>query len=420
MHKVTVKPPLNQKHYVLFYPSQQLGGAELLFSRLADKLARRGHSVTILDSEKKIIANNSRETTVCCRVVKLDIPIVVECDYFIAFASHLTSLYRYVKLNDDCKMLFWSVHPLNAIFLIPRYGEKVYTFGLNFLRVVNLIFFNSENRVRKRIISELVDADGFVCMDGENILLLTQYYKIEKEFKLIPVPIVLPVAAAPRKKLSDDGYINLAWYGRLCDFKVYPLIYLISQLALIKEKFNLNLIVIGDGPLRDLVECAVKKAGINASFRGDVPNSVAIKTLYDEVDIVFAMGTSALEAGAMGIPTVLVDASYRPIKFNYLYSWLHQTKQFTLGRLIKKSSVKSGKSVEEIIWEALLNYSFQADANLKYVKNNHNIENIVQIIEESCERSAMTSSIFLGLTKYQRPLLIHIANYFHRLILRLK
>ena len=41
------------KSFALFYPSQEIGGAELLFARLAAKLAERGHKVTIIDSEKK-------------------------------------------------------------------------------------------------------------------------------------------------------------------------------------------------------------------------------------------------------------------------------------------------------------------------------------------------------------------------------
>lgn len=412
--------PAKSRRFVLFYPSQELGGAELLLSRLADILSGRGHQVTVLDSEKGIIAKNILDPAVKCLTARIDQPVFIECDHFITFASHLSSLRRYVNPNENCNVVIWSVHPLNAIFLMPRCGEKVFQISIDFLKFLNRCFFRSEVNVREKALNSLVGSDAFVCMDAENARVLSHYYGIKNDFRFIPVPVSLPNKERHKSKLKNSAFITLAWYGRLCDFKVHTLVYLITQLGKVKDQFNLRLIIVGDGPLRGLVERAVVAAGIAADFKGTMQNDAAAVLLNQEADVVFAMGTAALEAGAMGIPTVLVDASYKPINFPYRFSWLHQTKQFTLGRFVNKSSPIRGVTVEGILKDAIVNYYEHAKASCKYVQCNHEINHVVDLVEVSCNQSKMSLARFHDLTDYKKPLSIRVAKYFRNLMLNLK
>ena len=98
---------INQKkRFALFYPSQELGGAELLISRLAEELSERGNCVTVLDSDKGIIRDNIKNKGVFCLTVSCDHPVSIDSDYLIVFASHLSSLGRFVNSNDNCRVLF--------------------------------------------------------------------------------------------------------------------------------------------------------------------------------------------------------------------------------------------------------------------------------------------------------------------------
>ena len=43
------------------------------------------------------------------------------------------------------------------------------------------------------------------------------------------------------------------------------------------------------------------------------------------------MGTAALEGAKLGIPTILLDISYKSIKSEYNYRWLYERDGKTLG-----------------------------------------------------------------------------------------
>lgn len=384
-------------------------------ARLSDKLSDRGHNVTLIDSEKQIILKNSISAKINKLTLKKSQPIVIDCDYVIAFASHLSILREYVCSSRDCKVLFWSVHPLNAIYLMPRYGEKIFQMGINFLKITNWIFFKSEDNVRKKVLNSLIEQKAFVCMDAENSRMLDKYYGIAEEVSFVPVPVEIPSEVKWDQKNEKKQFINVIWYGRLCDFKVYGLIYLISEMGKLKNKFKINLIIIGDGSLRYLVEGAVASAGISANFRGSMPNLDAKNLINSQADIVFAMGTAALEAAAMGIPTILADASYSRIDFAYKFSWLYQTKQFTLGRFINRSTPVHGYSISEIMQEIQVRRNVHAKASFEYVKQNHEINTVASLIEKACCQSSMLLSNFSELTVYRRPMIIRLAKKFRKL-----
>lgn len=408
---------INQKkRFALFYPSQELGGAELLISRLAEELSERGNCVTVLDSDKGIIRDNIKNKGVFCLTVSCDHPVSIDSDYLIVFASHLSSLGRFVNSNDNCRVLFWSVHPLNSIYLFPRLGEWLFQGDINYLKIVNRILFSSEVGVRSRALNELIRANAFFCMDGENSRVLNLYYGLDGGGKFIPVPV--PISGCPlgKRDFQESGIITIAWYGRLCDFKVHALVYLIYQLKFLERFYRIKLLVIGDGPLKSKVERAIAETGLSVCFKGTMTNAAAQKLLYEESDIVFAMGTAALESGAIGIPTVLVDASYKPIDFNYGFQWLYQTKEFTLGRFIKKSDAMAGVSLDALLRDACDDYKRHSVASFDYVRSNHDISNVVNLLERYCEESEMSLAKFIRVTNYKGAFLLRAARYVRKLL----
>ena len=117
--------------------------------------------MTVLDSDKGVIFDNLQNPTIVRRIVSIDNQISIDCDFLIAFASHISSLRRYIHPNENCNVFFWSVHPLNAIFLMPRYGEKLFDIGLAVLKLFNQCLFLAENRVRSKALKSLLESDAF-------------------------------------------------------------------------------------------------------------------------------------------------------------------------------------------------------------------------------------------------------------------
>ena len=68
-------------------------------------------------------------------------------------------------------------------------------------------------------------------------------------------------------------------------------------------------------------------------FHGNLKYKNLINLLNNSVDLSFAMGTSALDSAKIGIPTVLVDYSFKKIK-NYKFRWIFDTQNFDLAHEI--------------------------------------------------------------------------------------
>lgn len=402
---------MTNRSYVIFYPSAELGGAEILFARMADQLAGRGNNVTVIDSKNEIIIKNLTNKRIKIIIIKDDLPKTVSCDFIIAFASNIANISKYINPKSSGKLLFWSVHPFNSIYLPPIVGPKLVHFGLGWLKAVNKLLFNSEDKVRKSAIQALLLENSFVCMDGENAKIISNYYNIDTKYNYIPIPVYLKEYPSDNIIKSTEQ-ISLFWYGRLCDFKSHSLIYLIEKLSeLNKSSVVVRLTVIGDGPYRALVEKVAVKRGVAVTFVGAMPNSEAVALLKNKADAVFSMGTAALEAGALGIPTILAGASFGPIKFDCQFDWLYNTSNFTLGFFVKKEIKSNGLSFKELIYELQNNLNKHANMSQQYVNINHNIYHVVDLVEKHAALSKMDFYRFSIITKYKRPLLTRIAKY---------
>lgn len=403
------------KTFALFYPSIELGGAEILFSRIADSLSSMGASVVVVDGDNGIIEKNVSSTKVSFVTTRLDSPAQVNADYCISFASHINSLSRFVTLNKNCRVVFWSIHPLNSIYLPPLIGERIYALGLNHLKLLNLIFFRKETAIRSRIIRALYEKKAFYCMDGESTRLINLNYGSEYNFDLIPIPVLIKSFNLETPPKKSNKSITLVWYGRLCDFKVHSLAYLMTKINDSTHKPHIKLIIIGDGDYRTYIEELAAKTEVDVNFLGTLTNKEATSFIERDADVVFAMGTAALESAALGIPTVLMDASYATMNFPYGFSWLFETKQYSLGMLVDRKSPYRGMLFDDLIDELSTSGGTAARACFEYVSRNHRIERVADLLCESCERSSMSFSEYAKISCYRKPLLIRIAAWLYSL-----
>jgi glycosyltransferase involved in cell wall biosynthesis len=399
------------KSYVLFYPSIELGGAEILLSRLANKLAERGNSVTVLDSNNNVIIRELSNPNIKAVVVQYCSPVHVSCDYIIAFASHISNISKYIDATSQGKLLFWNIHPLNNIYLPPLIGTKLFQLGICWLRFINLFLFNSENNVRKLALLALLKESAFVCMDGENASIINKYYRVNNIYDFIPIPVYTDKYPTNYNNQLKKN-VSLYWYGRLCDFKSHSLIYLIEKMSELQSSSDFVILtVIGDGPYRNLIERIAIKRGVKVLFVGTLPNYESLELLRKNATAVFAMGTSALESGALGIPTILAGASFGRINFNYRFNWLYNTSNYTLGVFAKKENKLNGMSFNELIYELFNNIDKHASQSREYVEKNHNIDHVVDLVEKHASLSKMDFKSFAVITKYKQPLLIRLAKY---------
>jgi len=94
------------------------------------------------------------------------------------------------------------------------------------------------------------------------------------------------------------------------------------------------------------------------------------------------MGTSALDGAKMGIPTILIDASYNDFSSDYKYRWIFQTNELVLGEMINPKTIEfqGNYSFSEIIKLLQNEYEILSDKCYNYVLDYYDIEKIVQKI----------------------------------------
>ena len=116
-----VRLDCNEKKIAFFYPSYQLGGAELLYCRVADYLTKlNGWSAFIIDYEGGFLAKYACKNNIEIIVYNDGEKVSAkDIDVLIAPPSFIYRVCRSVELKSECKIIFWSIHPHNIESLLP-------------------------------------------------------------------------------------------------------------------------------------------------------------------------------------------------------------------------------------------------------------------------------------------------------------
>ena len=106
------------------------------------------------------------------------------------------------------------------------------------------------------------------------------------------------------------------------------------------------------------------------------------KFLKEETDLLFAMGTSALEAGNCSVPTIVLDISHTKLTSNYNYKWLYEIDGYNLAEVVHKRFLGTGThKIENVINEIFSNKDHIGELCKNYVKMNHDSESIFKNLE---------------------------------------
>lgn len=374
----------------LFYPSKELGGAEMLFARIADHFQDQGLDITILDSDKKCIVSNVINTNIKREIITKGEPIYLSEGILITFGSLFADLPLWVDNSSPIKLCFWCVHPFNLFFLAnTQFSNNFHLKYPRIFRFVELLLFRNIYLNRKNQLSYLSTHEGITFMDEENFIWPNRHYRLKMERKFLPVPIVIesfnPIAI--RNKLVNDK-ISIYWVGRVVDFKYFSLKYLINEINKSSFKNEIQLKIVGDGPFLNNIEDDLKMTSFDYSMLGNVCNSDLQKYLLNEASLVVAMGTAALEGANCSVPTILIDPLNDKTIKTYKLKWLFETVNYNLGSYENAKSNK-GNTFDDKIIELKSNGFEIAKKNHQYSSMYHSMNQV----SEKLLRYAMNSKV---------------------------
>lgn len=369
------------KKIAFFYPSRNIGGAQLLFARLAVFYLQQGIPVLIIDYEDGFILNYIFEQNYHPQfIIFNDLPIQIEDE--VCLIQHLSAIHTFSKilhLPPTSTLIFWSIHPHNILSLFrwtPIYTRVSYKFSKYFTS----FFEPFRKRKIQSLLSDLFSKNALYYMDKSNYETSKEIGLLNKKCDYIPIPIIEKNYQKDRKNFEVT---NFAWIGRITDSKINSFNYIVSGLSEIAKVRNITFNVIGQGD-KSIVN-SIKN--IKVIDHGIIQNDDLTHLLVSNIDCVFAMGTSVLESAILKIPSVLVDLSKTKFPQYYKFRWIFETSGFSLGSEAKRSKGTIGfNDICKVVFDPE-EYDRISEECYLYTKNNHNIgstaEKLLRAVKES-------------------------------------
>ena len=368
-----------------YFPYHEVSGVPLLFARMANTLIKNSDvkKIVVIDYSNGAIARNLIDSPLISLLPFEDgKKITAPEDCILIMQAILPySMRSELIILPQTRVVFWNLHPDNLVpVLLPfPYLRNLQNRYFSLYKILLFLFFKPNLRRLREFVQLCIDKKALWFMDQPNFDKLCKYLFIE-----LPNVIFLPVPSVPvadtipiRLRSNDFDKLNFCWAGRLCDFKSHLLIYTIQKLSKLSEerKLNIKYYVVGVGPFEEQIRALkVNNTYFSLIMKGGLDPAELDRFLLEEVDVLTAMGTSALEAAKFGIPTILMDISYYPITFDYKYRWLHCTKYFDLAHdITAKDKEENNDSLNMILDSLLHNYSYLSNSAYEYFMKNHNI-----------------------------------------------
>jgi glycosyltransferase involved in cell wall biosynthesis len=362
---------------VFYFPSLRVGGVQTLFIRLANAISKT-RKVYYIDYEGGYATSKlNKEVTVLIYSEEklLKIP---RHSVLILQSNHLIKPVKNIELNSDVKLFFWQLHPVSPYVLFPYFS----TINLD-SQIVHTIFYK-HFVATNTLIRKAMEKSAYYFMDQSNIDSSKKVYD-GKEFEILPL---FMGTQSPIKWINRDNkaQLKIIWFGRLeLGFKSNILERLIEDANNYNAKIVLT--IIGDGDAQpELEELCRSKKNLKVEFLGSLLGAELENTLLD-CNIVFAMGTCAVQAASYGVPTVCLDFSYSKISNNYRYRWLHETSGHSLGYLMVGDNFpkENQYTFEQLITAVQSNPVLISEKSSAYIADNYmkDVEHYIQTFESS-------------------------------------
>ncbi len=360
-----------------------VGGVTSLLITLIEELCKRDHPVLLVNFKDGLIANE---------LSKLGVNPPIED--FNAFRKG--ELKHIFSENDVCiitsfKEVYYQLFAINPRILYFNVDGRLaqaasYKFGMQ------------RKSASEKLVIELIEKKTLLLMDdtGVNDMLREFNYTIKNPI-FAPIPVKVPRNNNYRNDLGNK-ILRIAYVGRAVDWKITPLKKLLDDIKsfpsevrssikvtiLVDNIDNLKLLL----PLNDYVQ-----NGISISIYEKVPPTELQAFLLDKADILFAMGTAALDGAKYGIPTLLADYSKQPFPKEYRYIWMYETKCYSLGHNLLDGTrdLSAGVSLREVVemsFDSKFYLKEQSRLCYEYVLTKHSVGNVVNELINAAKGSA--------------------------------
>lgn len=365
------------KRIVLMYDgaSSLYAGAEVFFINVATELSRRGFGITLVDLPNSIIPRHLHEHGIPFEFVPFKkgrgIKIEGRQDYLMVTNTKIFHCCR-LKLNRDCKVL---VVEIDKDFWDDRYKDKS-------------LFGWLSNLTMRKWRQCLINNGGLAVLESSAVELAAgRGYRNAGRMKCVPL-MVPPVPEHARvRQLRKGRQLRFLGIARDAAYKIAPLAYFFPKIKA----------MLPDATFRFVTHNPTHASEIFAGFGVDfveclpgMPPSALNAFIDTQADCVIAMGTTSLNAAALGIPTIVADASNEWPYPTDRFRWIHNSHE-NLGEYITgKDKPSYGIAVSEAVLALRNDYAGLSEAAIRFVEKNHSPDVFASAIQEALEASNMS------------------------------
>lgn len=386
--------------------SKNIGGAQLLFARMAEFLVNNGEKVHIIDVNDSFIVNYLTTKQLEFRFTlasQIDKTKLSDNDLLVLSLSYLSHFRNFIEPDENCKIVFWDLHPY-ALIESTAFSIVYKKMGNSSISQLAAYFERGFIKKMKKFISYGTSNNSVYFMCKHNFDLNNNLFNLNIEPIFLPIPIPIPISnnfvnAKPLNEQIDEELItiNLCWLSRIDEDKLPILLLLLEDIIdfnLKSEKFKIQLHIIGNGNAFVALGVKIKELNIAVKLPGVLFGEELDLYLNKFVELGISMGTSALEFGIRKIPTVLVSSTtaYNFFKNrNKRYIWLPESSGYDLA--IDQSYIRSECcKLSGIIDNYLQNNIQLANSCHQYVKRNHSLNEVFSRFLYLTSQSSLTYS----------------------------
>jgi len=365
-----------------FFPYKEVGGVSVLFLRLSEYIVEKyGITCYIVDYPDGYMSRNVIKHPLVHTIHLRNgaLTKVPEDTILVMQAGYPFNINPELSVKGETRTVFWVLYPFNLMPLYIKPLLHIQSKNTILHKFIMNMFQISLKRKTLKLIDTMMKKKSLFFMDKTtlNITLDRLGAKINEPI-FVPVPCDDAILAErPVIKIKDSSCLSFCWIGRIEDFKTNILIYTIQKLNEYanRKKIHILMHIIGDGKEVGLIR---KLDLYNQWFKiinlGELSRKSLKIYLKNKVDVVTAMGTSALEGAQLGIPTILLDFSYGPICGDYRFKWLYESTGYCLGEAITKGHCEENNNTLDNAIDTLLNnYSQISDRCYDYYLRNHSM-----------------------------------------------
>lgn len=364
----------------LYFPSRSVGGSENLFFRMGLILIREGHQLSVIDFNDGYLVNELKgqnaqfEHIVCDERREATLPDGLE----LLLVNNFDFLeLRKIRSNDhDMRLIVWEVHKCFYEFIKPskKITSKIYS------------------RLMGCILRHILNLNGLVVLENDAKKILIQgRFKGLDNLPIVPIPI--DVNSSVKRSHSRVGVKCLASIGRAVDWKIIPTAEMFRVL-MESHRFDRYVFLTDDTEAAKVMWKQLNPSSFDqVEFIEGYHGAELDEYLLENVDIFIGMGTSVLEAGKLGIPSIIIDSGEAPYPENASVRLLCYNGNDNLGTLEPKvGGEHTISSAVELIMKEHLMYS---DLTQEYVDNFHSYGKVYESFIAAAEKSNLNFLEFL-------------------------